>query len=55
MSDKSPTHFSRPDFLRQVYFVHASGMEAAHMHRRNKRPPCRESAPFVFTAIPMSL
>jgi integrase len=32
----------RPEFLRQVYFVHASGMEAALMHKRNKRQPCRK-------------
>ena len=40
--DKSPTHFSRPDFLRQVYFGHVSGMEAAHMHKGNKRLPCHK-------------
>jgi len=26
----------------QVYFVHVSGVEAAHMHKRNKRPPCHK-------------
>jgi hypothetical protein len=42
--EKSPTRFSRleVEFLRKVYFVHGSGMEVAHMHKRNKRPPCRK-------------
>jgi integrase len=26
----------------QVYFVHSSGMEAAYMHKRYRRPPCRK-------------
>ena len=39
---KSTTHFSRLQSLRQVYFVHASGVEAAHMHKKNRRPPCRK-------------
>ena len=38
----SPTHFSRLESLRRVYFVHASAMEAAHMHKKNRRPPCRK-------------
>lgn len=25
-----------------VYFVHASGVEAAYMHKGNGRPPCRK-------------
>jgi hypothetical protein len=28
LNDKSPTRFSRPEFLLQVYFLHASGAEA---------------------------
>ena len=31
------------EFLRKVYFVHASGMEAAHMHKRNKGHPAARS------------
>ena len=26
----------------QVYFVQASDVEAARMHKRNKKPPCRK-------------
>jgi hypothetical protein len=36
------THFSTSDFLTRVYFVHASGVEAAHMRKNNRRPPCRK-------------
>ena len=37
----SPTHFSRPDIQRRS-IVHDSGVEAAHMRKRNSRPPCRK-------------
>jgi hypothetical protein len=40
--DKSLTHFSRPGCLRKVYFVQARDMEAAHVHKRNKKPPYRK-------------
>jgi hypothetical protein len=31
-----------PKFLRRDYFAHASGVEAAYMRKRNRRPPCRK-------------
>lgn len=30
------------EFYRQVYFVHPSSVEAAHMRKRNRRPPFRK-------------
>jgi len=42
MSAPSPAHFLRPECLLQVYFVHVSGVEAAHMRKRNKNPPYRK-------------
>jgi hypothetical protein len=33
---KSPTHFSRQDLVRQVYFVHVSGTEAAHIQKEQE-------------------
>ena len=29
-------------FSRQAYFVHVSGMEAAHMRKKNRKPSCRK-------------
>jgi len=42
MGATSPAHFLEPEFLRQVYFVHACGMEAAHMHKKNNGLPRRK-------------